>query len=111
MRRLPPFDARGVAVTASLAAASLLGALLLWGRDDVVTVGMALLCVLCTVTAGVAASASRQQRAPVTGMPPAEHHVPGGSAVDADTLEAFDCRDALHAVDVRQRRAGRLSDR
>ncbi|MER7168006.1 hypothetical protein ABT336_18295 [Micromonospora sp. NPDC000207] len=109
MRTLRPRQARVVAVVASLTAVALLLAVVLWRHEGTVAVGMALLCVLCTVVAGVTASASRYEPDPLPRGGSPEQFVPASANIDADTLDTFDSRDALHAVDVRQRRADRLS--
>ncbi|MGW0213054.1 hypothetical protein ACWDXH_01510 [Micromonospora chokoriensis] len=106
MSRLPRPDARTVAVLAALGALAPLAMLVIWRRQDLLGVALALLCVLLTMVAGVAVSAARQGDAPepvdrsaAVGPP---ELMPYG--IDADTLDALDSRDALRAV--RDRRRG-----
>ncbi|MFU8873898.1 hypothetical protein [Micromonospora sp. SL4-19] len=128
MSSFPKPDARAKAVVASLAAVAALVTLVVWQPEGILSVVLALVCVLFGMIAGVMVTDARQARdgsAPA-GDPP----VPGGSSVDADTLEALDPRavrnlrtpggygvdaDTLEAIDPRavrqQRTAQRLSDR
>ncbi|MEH1165799.1 hypothetical protein V6V47_10470 [Micromonospora sp. CPCC 205539] len=106
-------DARTVAVVAALGALSLLVALVVWRRQDILGVALALCCVLLATVAGVAVSAARQ------GDDPEPADRPGSAApptlmpygVDADTLDALDSRDALRAVRDRKRGSNGFSDR
>ncbi|GGM31685.1 MULTISPECIES: hypothetical protein [Micromonospora] len=99
-----------MAVLASLATLSILVVLLLWRRDDVLTVALALLGVLCGVVTVVAVNAARYGRQPRETAAP-QPYVPTPLGVDADTLDTLDSRDAMHAVNVRRRRASGLNDR
>ncbi|KKK06127.1 hypothetical protein [Micromonospora sp. HK10] len=127
MRSFPKPDARARAAVASLAAVAALVTLLVWRPAGIVSVALALLCVLLVMVAGVAISAHRQGG----GVAPAEEWpAPGSYGVDADTLEgldpqavrglraAADCAvdaDTLEGLDPRavrdQRAVRRLSDR
>ncbi|MET7748586.1 hypothetical protein [Micromonospora sp. NPDC005367] len=99
-------DARTVAVVTAIAALSLLVTLIVWRRQDLVGVVLALLCVLLTIVAGVSVAAARQRddetaaETPPTAVP----SLPEPLGIDADTLDALDSRDALRAV--RDRRRG-----
>lgn len=94
-----------MAVVAGVAALGLLVTLVVWRRQDLVGVVLALLCVLLAVVAGVSVAAAREADEP-PGADAQSVDAPPQS-VDADTLEALDSRDALRAV--RERRQ-RLSD-
>ncbi|MEO3776293.1 hypothetical protein ABGB16_05445 [Micromonospora sp. B11E3] len=114
MTRIPRPTALAVAVAAALAAASLVVTLLAWRPSSMVSVVLALLCVLLAMIAGVAATDVRQRReeagrdtGPESTKGPGQ---PVSGGVDADTVEALDSRDALRAVEER-RRANGLSDR
>ncbi|MEU5563697.1 hypothetical protein [Micromonospora musae] len=98
-------DARTLAVVAAVAALSLLVTLLVWRRQDLLGVVLALLCVLLAILAGVSLAAARQHDEPTAEDPPAAvpPPLPEPSGVDADTLDALDSRDALRAVRDRQR--------
>ncbi|MBM7491388.1 hypothetical protein JOD64_002610 [Micromonospora luteifusca] len=106
-------DARTVAVLAALGALAPLVMLLLWRRQDLLGVVLALLCVLLTMVAGVAASAARQ----VDDPEPVDRSTTAGPAdlmpygIDADTLDALDSRDALRAVRDRRRGSNGFSGR
>lgn len=106
-------DARTVAVVAALGALALLVTLVVWRRQDLLGVALALLCVLLTMVAGVSVSAARQGDDPE----PVDRPFAAGPpelrpyGIDADTLEALDSRDALRAVRDRRRGLGGLSDR
>ncbi|MGC4798745.1 hypothetical protein [Micromonospora saelicesensis] len=113
MSRLSRPDARTVAVLAALGALAPLVMLVVWRRQDLLGVVLALLCVLMTMIAGVAVSAARQvddpepaDRSAVVGPP---ELMPYG--IDADTLDAMDPRDALRAVRDRRRGSNGLSGR
>ncbi|MEU2613321.1 hypothetical protein ABZ570_17310 [Micromonospora sp. NPDC007271] len=126
MSSFPKPDARAKAVVASLAAVAALVALMVWRPEGILSVVLALVCVLLGMVAGVTVTSARQARA---GGVPAEDW-PAPSGVDAETLEALDLRavrnlrasggygvdaDTLEAIDpraVRQQRAPHgLSDR
>jgi hypothetical protein len=102
-----------VAAVAALGALTLLAALIVWRRQDMLGVLLALLCVLLATIAGVSVSAARQ------GTEPEPLDRPGAVApltldqygLDADTLDALDSRDALRAVRDRRRGSGGLTDR
>ncbi|MDG4806670.1 hypothetical protein O7634_07850 [Micromonospora sp. WMMD1120] len=106
-------DARTVAVLAALAALAPLVMLVVWRRQDLLGVVLALLCVLLTMVAGVAFSAARQGDSPE----PVDRSAAAGPpelmpyGIDADTLEALDSRDALRAVRDRRRGTNGLSGR
>ncbi|WP_406073390.1 hypothetical protein [Micromonospora sp. NBC_01638] len=96
-----------------LAALALLVTLVVWRRQDLLGVVLALLCVLLTMVAGVSVSAARQGNDPepvdwsaIVGPP---ELMPYG--IDADTLDALDSRDALRAVRDRRRGSTGLSGR
>lgn len=98
---------------AALGALAPLVMLVVWRRQDLLGVVLALLCVLLTMVAGVAVSAARQaddpepvDRSTVVGPP---ELMPYG--IDADTLDALDSRDALRAVRDRRRGSNGLSGR
>ena len=102
-----------VAAVAAPGALALLVLLVVWRRQDLLGVVLALLCVLLTMVTGVALSAARQRDEPE----PADRPSPAGPpelmpyGLDADTLDALDSRDALRAVRDRRRSPGGLSDR
>ncbi|MGI5524393.1 hypothetical protein ACQEUX_26105 [Micromonospora sp. CA-259024] len=106
-------DARTVAVLAALGALAPLVMLVVWRRQDLLGVVLALLCVLMTMVAGVAVSAARQVDEPV----PADRSATVGPpelipyGIDADTLDALDSRDALRAVRDRRRGSNGVSGR
>ncbi|WDZ85743.1 hypothetical protein [Micromonospora cathayae] len=104
MTRLPRSRARILAVTASLAAVSLLVTLVVLRRDDILGVALALLVVLCATVAGVAVNAARHQPAaePAVAAPPA-HRSGGLHSIDADTLESFDDPRMVAALRERHR--------
>ncbi|MET7960602.1 hypothetical protein [Micromonospora zamorensis] len=108
---MPRPDARTVAVLAALGALAPLVMLVIWRRQDLVGVVLALLCVLLTMVAGVAVSAARQ----VDDLEPADRSGTAGPpellpyGIDADTLDALDSRAALRAVRDRQRGSNGLS--
>ncbi|MFI5488878.1 hypothetical protein [Micromonospora echinaurantiaca] len=108
--RLPGPDARTVAAVAATVAVALLVTLVLWRRQDLVGVVLALLCVLSATVAGVSVAAVRQRddtepdAATQAGQP-----VDGLSGIDADTLETLDNLDAVRAM--RERHRDRFSDR
>ncbi|MFD0785756.1 hypothetical protein ACFQZ8_17780, partial [Micromonospora azadirachtae] len=90
-------DARTVAVVTAVAALSLLVTLIVWRRQDLVGVMLALLCVLLTIVAGVSVTAARQrddeavvETPPTPPTPPPSLPEPLG--IDADTLDALDSR-------------------
>ncbi|SBT52653.1 hypothetical protein [Micromonospora narathiwatensis] len=129
MSSFPKPDARAKAVVASVAAVAALVTLVVWRPEGVLSVVLALACVLLGMIAGVTVTAARH--APAGTPPPAEEWpAPVGYEVDADTLEALDPRavrnlrtsggygvdaDTLEAIDPRavrqQRTAHGLSDR
>ncbi|MFC4019725.1 hypothetical protein ACFOW4_17520 [Micromonospora sp. GCM10011542] len=113
MIRLARPDARLVAVVAALGALALLVALIVWRRQDLLGVLLALLCVLLTMVAGVSVSAARQgaDPEPLDGPGAAGPLVLGPYGLDADTLDALDSGDALRAVRDRRRGSDGLSDR
>ncbi|MEU4680786.1 hypothetical protein [Micromonospora sp. NPDC023737] len=105
MDRLTRPDARTLAVVTAVAALSLLVTLIVWRRQDLVGVVLALLCVLFAIVAGVSVAAARQSDDETTvETPPATPSLPEPLGIDADTLDALDSRDALRAV--RDRRRG-----
>ncbi|MFI6261308.1 hypothetical protein [Micromonospora sp. NPDC051006] len=104
-------DARTVAAVAALAALALLVTLVVWRRQDLLGVGLALLFVLLATISGVSVAAARQADEPAAERAPAPgHHLVDPLAVDADTLDALDSRDALRAVRDRRRGSGWLDD-
>jgi hypothetical protein len=128
----PKPDARVKAVVASLATVAALVTLVVWRPAGILSVVLALLCVLLGMITGVAVTAARQapRQARGDGTPTEDWPAPGGYAVDADTLEALDPRavrehrtsggyavdaDTLEALDPRAIREHRtvngLSDR
>ncbi|MGR6322595.1 hypothetical protein Q2K19_12610 [Micromonospora soli] len=126
MSSFPKPDARVKAAAASLAAVAALVTLLVWHPPGILSVALALLCILLGMIAGVAVSALRQGG----GAPVEEWTAPGTLGGDADTLEALDPRtirelrtaaeygvdaDTLEALDPRdvreQRAVNGLSDR
>ncbi|MEU4470724.1 hypothetical protein [Micromonospora sp. NPDC023888] len=113
MSRLSRPDARTVAVLAALGALVPLALLVVWRRQDLVGVVLALLCVLLSMVAGVAFSAARQADDPEPEDRPANtgpaELMPYG--IDADTLDALDSRDALRAVRDRRRGSDGISGR
>lgn len=105
MDRLTRPDARTLAVVTAVAALSLLVTLIVWRRQDLVGVVLALLCVLFAIVAGVSVAAARQSDdEPAGETPAAAPSLPEPLGIDADTLDALDSRDALRAV--RDRRRG-----
>ena len=102
-----------VAVIAALGALALLVTLIVWRRQDILGVLLALLCVLLTMIAGVSVSAARQgvEPEPVDRPGAAGPPVLGPYGLDADTLDALDSRDTLRAVRDRRRGSDGLSDR
>ncbi|MGN9767580.1 hypothetical protein ACTMS2_20785 [Micromonospora sp. SD12] len=104
---IPRPDARAKAVVAALVAASLLVTLIVWGRQDLVGVALALLCVLSTMIAAVSVAAARQEDEAEPGATPAGPGQPAGGlyGVDADTLESLDHRETVRAL--RERHRGR----
>ncbi|MEH0822974.1 MULTISPECIES: hypothetical protein [unclassified Micromonospora] len=91
MRRFLRPDPRVVAALASLAAVGVLVVLLVRHPPGILTVGLALLCVLLTTVAGTAVAALRERDGPSSsgatppGLPDADAPV-----LDADTLDALD---------------------
>ncbi|SIN25370.1 hypothetical protein [Micromonospora cremea] len=79
-------------MVAALGALALLVTLVVWRRQDLLGVALALLCVLLTMVAGVSVSAAGQDDdqepgdRPIVAGPP--ELMPYG--IDADTLEALD---------------------
>ncbi|WBB66003.1 hypothetical protein [Micromonospora sp. WMMD812] len=113
MKRLTRPDARTLAVVAALAALALLVTLVVSRRHDFLGVLMALICVLLATIAGVSVAAARQADEPVAAERSAAPGPPLDDplAVDADTLDALDSRDALRAVRERRRAGGGFDDR
>ncbi|MCW3813163.1 hypothetical protein ONA91_01645 [Micromonospora sp. DR5-3] len=134
MSSFPKPDARVKAVVASLATVAALVTLVVWRPAGILSVVLALICVLLGMVAGVTVTAARQApRQPRGDTPSEDWPVPGGYGVDADTLEALDPRavravrehrtadgyavdaDTLEALDPRavreHRTVNRLSDR
>ncbi|MCM0676018.1 hypothetical protein NCC78_15155 [Micromonospora phytophila] len=105
--RLPRPDARTAAVVAALAAVSLLVTLIVWRRQDLLGVVLALLCVLFTMIAGVSVAAAREHddRRSAVAVAPSGHPSGGLHGIDADTLETLDNREAVRAM--RERHGGR----
>lgn len=99
----PKPGARVQAAVASLAAVAALLALVVWRPAGILSVVLALACVLLGMIAGVAVAAARQAH---PDAPAEEWTVPAGYAVDADTLEALDPRAIRE-----QRTVDGLSDR
>ncbi|WP_433388385.1 hypothetical protein [Micromonospora sp. KLBMP9576] len=103
---IPRPDARAKAVVAALVAVALLVTLIVWGRQDLVGVVLALLCVLSTMIAAVSVAAARQEGDAQPAAPPGIAGPPEGLyGVDADTLESLDHREAVRAM--RERHRGR----
>ncbi|MEU0155763.1 hypothetical protein [Micromonospora fulviviridis] len=91
MSSFPKPDTRVKAVVASLAAVAALVTLVVWRPAGILSVVLALICVLLGMVAGVTVTAARQ--APPHADAPAEQWAaPAGYGVDADTLEAIDPR-------------------
>ncbi|MEU1809257.1 hypothetical protein [Micromonospora aurantiaca (nom. illeg.)] len=130
MRSFPKPDARANAVVASLATVAAVVTLAVWRPPGILSVVLALVCVLLAMITGVAITAARQPGGTVGPAPQAETWpVPHqGYGVDADTLETLDPRvvrgmrapaavdaDTLETLDPRSVRQGRtvngLSDR
>ncbi|MGS2612997.1 hypothetical protein ACVCAH_00455 [Micromonospora sp. LZ34] len=110
MRSPGPPDARTVAAVAAAVAVALLVTLLVWRRQDLLGVVLALLCVLSATIAGVSVAAARQRDdggpdAAATAGQPAD----GLYGIDADTLETLDNLEAVRAM--RERHRDRFSDR
>ncbi|MET8837268.1 hypothetical protein ABZV78_25590 [Micromonospora sp. NPDC004540] len=91
MSSFPKPDARVKAVVASLAAVAALATLVVWRPAGILSVVLALICVLLGMVAGVTVTAARQAP-PRADTPTEEWPVPAGYGVDADTLEAIDPR-------------------
>ncbi|SBT49101.1 hypothetical protein [Micromonospora auratinigra] len=127
MSPFPKSDARVKAAVAAVAAVAVLVTLVLWRPAGLLSVALALLCVLLGVIAGVTASAARQaaDEAPAPSWP-----TPPAYDLDAETLGGLDPRavrdargaglpgldaDTLEALDPREIRQSRqvngLSDR
>ncbi|TWG22904.1 hypothetical protein FHX75_121448 [Micromonospora palomenae] len=77
-----------MAAVASLAAVAVLVTLLVRHPANILTVGLALLCVLLATVAGTAVAALREQ--PSTGATPPGPPDAGPPVLDADTLDALD---------------------
>ncbi|MEU7715959.1 hypothetical protein ACFWDK_04135 [Micromonospora chalcea] len=117
MRSFPKPDARAKAVVASLVTVAAVVALAVWRPPGILSVVLALVCVVLGMIAGVTITAARQPvddgghtPSPKTWLPEAGYGVdadtleaidpravrnlraPGGHPVDADTLEALDPR-------------------
>lgn len=110
--RLPgPPDARTVAAVAAVVAVALLVALLVWRRQDLLGVVLALLCVLSATIAGVSVAAARQRDGggPDAAATAAGQPADGLYGIDADTLETLDNLEAVRAM--RERHRDRFSDR
>ncbi|MEU4478107.1 hypothetical protein AB0F68_08630 [Micromonospora sp. NPDC023966] len=91
MSSFPKPDARVKAVLASLAAVAALATLVVWRPAGILSVVLALVCVLLGMVAGVTVTAARQ--APRSADAPTEDWPsPAAHGVDADTLEAIDPR-------------------
>jgi hypothetical protein len=110
--RFPRPDARTRAAVAALAAVALLAALIVRGRQDLLGVVLALLCVLMVMVAAVSVAAAREEggRHPV--VTPTLPGQPAGGlyGVDADTLETLETLDNQDAVRaMRERHRGRGS--
>ncbi|MEH1099226.1 hypothetical protein [Micromonospora sp. CPCC 205561] len=104
--RLARPDARAKAVVAALVTAALLATLLGWGRQDLVGVVLALLCVLSGTITAVSVAAARQDEGEPTVTPGAPEQPVGGLyGIDADTLETLDHREAVRVM--RERHRGR----
>ncbi len=104
MSSSPRPDARAKALVASLAAVAALVTLVAWHPRGILSVVLALVCVLLGMVAGVMVAGARQAR--VDEAPGEDWPAPGGYQVDADTLEALDPRAVRQ-----QRTAQGLSDR
>ncbi|SBV29151.1 hypothetical protein GA0070620_4721 [Micromonospora krabiensis] len=101
-----------MAAVAAGAALALLVTLVVWRRHDFLGVLLSLLCVLLATIAGVSVAAARQKDESTADAPPVPGQPTAGPlAVDADTLDALDSRDALRAVRDRRHTAGRFEDR
>ncbi|MEU4641135.1 hypothetical protein [Micromonospora sp. NPDC023814] len=107
--RFPRPDARTKAVVAALAAVSLLATLVVRGRQDLLGVVLALLCVLMVMIAAVSVAAAREEGGRRPAVTPTVPGQPAGGlyGIDADTLETLDGREAVRAM--RERRRGRGS--
>ncbi|MGC3863361.1 hypothetical protein ACPSM1_24600 [Micromonospora chersina] len=91
MSSFPKPDARVKAAVASLAAVAALVTLVVWRPAGILSVVLALICVLLGMVAGVTVTAARQAP-PRADAPAEEWPAPAGYGVDADTLEAIDPR-------------------
>ncbi|MEU4715278.1 hypothetical protein AB0F73_16685 [Micromonospora purpureochromogenes] len=89
MGRILRPDPRAVAAVASLAAVAVLVTLLARHPANILTVGLALLCVLLATVAGTAVAALRE-RPSTTGVAPPGPPDAGPPVLDADTLDALD---------------------
>ncbi|WBC12910.1 hypothetical protein O7600_17170 [Micromonospora sp. WMMA1998] len=130
MSSFPKPDARAKAVVASVATVVAVVTLAVWRPPGILSVVLALACVLLGMVAGVAVTAARQAGPPPAPADSAWPTQAPGYGVDADTLEAIDPRavrnlrtpaghpvdaDTLEALDPRavrqQRTVNGLSDR
>ncbi|NES17114.1 MULTISPECIES: hypothetical protein [Micromonospora] len=122
MSVFPRPDARARAALAALAAVAALVTLLAWRPPGVLSVALALLCVLLGMIAGVTVSAAR---AAAVDTPAVGWAGPDGYEVDADTLESFDPHvprdpgaaggpavdaDTLEALDPREVQSRRVAE-
>ncbi len=94
VRSFPKPDARAKAVVASLATVAAVVTLAVWRPPGILSVVLALVCVLLAMITGVTITAARQPGGTGGPTPQAETWpVPHqGYGVDADTLEAIDPR-------------------
>lgn len=92
-------------MTASLAAAALLVALVVLRRADALGVALALLVVLLATAAGVAVDVLRHGPAtdPAAGVPPPQQPPGQRHSIDADTLETLDDPQIVAALRERHR--------
>ncbi|MFE9954968.1 hypothetical protein [Micromonospora sp. NPDC005299] len=91
MSSFPKPDARVKAVVASVATVAALVTLVVWRPAGILSVVLALACVLLGMIAGVTVTAARQAP-PRADAPTDEWPVPTAYGLDADTLEAIDPR-------------------
>ncbi|MFG1675701.1 hypothetical protein [Micromonospora sp. NPDC049282] len=130
MSSFPRSNARTKAVVASVATLAALVTLAVWRPPGILSVALALVCVVLGMVAGVTITAARQSAGGAEAPPAEGWPVPDpGYGVDADTLEAIDPRavrnlrtpgghpvdaDTLETLDprsVRQRAGNGISDR
>ncbi|MGC4895107.1 hypothetical protein [Micromonospora sp. DT31] len=96
MSSFPKPDARAKAVVASVATVAAVVTLAVWRPSGILSVVLALACVLLAMVAGVTITAARQDGGPVPTPAEGGSSLHLGYGVDADTLQAIDPRAVRH---------------